>query len=81
MNLEIMLDSIQGEGLKDLETFLCSIEPEHIKVPVLLKQYTKLNAKFISFNLDPNFSDALDGLMILDLENLPKEIIELLSKK
>ncbi|MFK7771644.1 MAG: GNAT family N-acetyltransferase [Saprospiraceae bacterium] len=80
VNLEKMLDSIQGEGLKDLENFLCSIEPEHIKVPVLLKQYTKLNAKFISFNLDPHFSDALDGLMILDLENLPKEIIELLSK-
>ncbi|MFK8006348.1 MAG: GNAT family N-acetyltransferase [Saprospiraceae bacterium] len=81
VNLEKMLDSIPGEGLKDLENFLCSIEPGHIKVPVLLKQYTKLNAKFISFNLDPNFSDALDGLMILDLENLPKEIIELLNKK
>lgn len=81
VNLERMLDSIPGEGLKDLETFLCSIEPGHIKVPVLLKQYTKLNAKFISFNLDPNFSDALDGLMILDLENLPKEIVDLLNEK
>ena len=81
VNLEKMLDSIEGEGLKDLESFLCSIEPGHIKVPVLLKQYTKLNAKFLSFNVDPNFSDALDGLMILDVENLPKEIIELLSKK
>lgn len=81
VNLEKMLDSIEGEGLKDLETFLCSIEPEHIKVPVLLKQYTKLNAKFLSFNIDPNFSDALDGLMMLDVEKLPENIIELLSNK
>jgi len=80
-NLEEMLNTIGGERLKDLENFLSSIEPEHIKVPVLLKQYTKLNAKFISFNIDPNFSDALDGLMLLDLKNLPKEIIQLLNEK
>ena len=70
-----------GKELKDLEIFLATIEPAHIKVPVLLKQYTKLNARFISFNLDPNFSDALDGLMLLDLKKLPEEIIRLLEEK
>lgn len=80
-NMEKMLNSIDGEKLKDLESFLCSIEPDHIKVPVLLKQYTKLNARFLSFNIDPNFSDALDGLMMLDLKRLPQKIIQLLSEK
>lgn len=70
-----------GNQLKDLERFLSTIEPDHIKVPVLLKQYTKLNAKFISFNIDPNFSDALDGLMILTIKNLPAEILKLLTEK
>ena len=81
ISLDNMLDDIKGDQLKDLETFLNTIEPEHIKVPVLLKQYTKLNAKFISFNIDPNFSDALDGLMILDLKNLPGSVLELLNEK
>ncbi len=81
VNMDNMLDSVNGEQLKDLESFLNTIEPEHIKVPVLLKQYTKLNAKFISFNIDPNFSDALDGLMILDLKKLPDSILELLNEK
>ena len=67
--------------MKDLERFMAKIEPSHIKVPILLKQYTKLNAQFISFNLDPNFSDALDGLMLLDLQLLPPEILELLQEK
>ncbi len=80
VNLKKMLDTVQGQEFIDLETFLNTIEPKHIKVPVLLKQYTKLNAKFISFNIDPNFSDALDGLMLLDLEKLPNQIIELLNK-
>lgn len=70
-----------GHELKDLEKFMLTIEPTHIKVPVLLKQYTKLNARFISFNLDPNFSDALDGLMLLDLNKLPEEIIRMLEGK
>lgn len=81
VNLEKMLNTIEGERLKDLETFMNTIEPEHIKVPVLLKQYTKLNARFISFNIDPNFSDSLDGLMMLDLKKLPENIIQLLNEK
>jgi len=81
VELDQMIANIQGSRLKDLEGFLNTIEPEHLKVPVLLKQYTRLNAKFISFNIDPNFSDALDGLMLLDLQQLPIEILELLNEK
>ena len=75
------IEKAESTELKDLEGFLNSIEPKHIKVPVLLKQYTKLNAKFISFNLDPNFSDALDGLMVLDIKNLPAHTLQLLNDK
>ena len=83
---QVQLDNIDmgqvaGSRLKDLEKFMATIEPAHIKIPVLLKQYTKLNARFISFNLDPNFSDALDGLMLLDLTLLPPEMLELLQEK
>ena len=78
---DVDMNQIDGDGLKDLEKFMAKIEPAHIKVPILLKQYTKLNAQFLSFNLDPNFSDALDGLMLLDLRLLPPEILELLQEK
>ncbi len=77
----IDMDQVAGSRLKDLEKFMATIEPAHIKIPILLKQYTKLNARFISFNLDPNFSDALDGLMLLDLTLLPPEMLELLQEK
>ena len=80
---EIDIQSIfdkEDVGLDELENFLDTIEPDHLKVPVLLKQYAKQNAKFIGFNLDPNFSGALDGLMLLDIEHLPAGTIEMLNK-
>jgi putative hemolysin len=36
-------------------------------VPILLRQYLKLNARLLGFNVDPNFGDALDALMMVDL--------------
>lgn len=40
-------------------------------VPVLLRQYLGLNGKLISFNIDPNFNNALDGLIMVDLKEVP----------
>jgi hypothetical protein len=44
-------------------------------VPVLLRQYYKLNATFLSFNVDPLFNDSLDGLMVVDLRRTPVRIL------
>ncbi|MBK8564718.1 MAG: hypothetical protein IPN76_15635 [Saprospiraceae bacterium] len=46
-----------------------------------MRQYLKLNARFISFNVDPNFSDVLDGFIILDLKDVPIAMIESLRKE
>ncbi len=78
MAIESQVASLNG-AFNDLEQFLDNIEPDHLKLPVLLRQYSRQNAKFIGFNIDPNFSDALDGLMILDLADLPPETIALLQ--
>lgn len=40
-------------------------------VPILLKQYLNLNGRLVSFNIDHKFNDALDGLIIVDLRNVP----------
>ena len=39
-------------------------------VPVLLRQYLALNGKLVSFNIDPSFHNALDGLIIVDLRDI-----------
>ncbi len=44
-------------------------------VPILLKQYLKLNAKLLGFNVDPDFGDALDALMMVDLTTVDVRIL------
>ncbi|MGB0167549.1 MAG: glycerol acyltransferase, partial [Luteibaculum sp.] len=74
-----LLASTQGD-LKDLDRLIADIEPWHATVPVLLKKYINQNAKIISFNVDPKFNYSLDGLMILDLHDLPADSIENLKE-
>lgn len=78
IHLQSALKDIQD--IEALENLLEHIEPEYFRLPVLLKQYIRQNARFIGFNLDPAFNDALDGLMLLDLRNVRAETIENLSK-
>ena len=52
-----------------------------MNIPVLFKKYLKQNAKVIGFNTDPLFNDALDGLMILDIYDVPASTILSLMKE
>jgi putative hemolysin len=40
-------------------------------LPVLVRQYLKLNARLLGFSVDPAFGDALDGLIVVDLADVP----------
>lgn len=40
-------------------------------LPVLLRQYLKMNGKLVCFNVDPAFHDTLDGLIVVDLRKVP----------
>ena len=69
-----------SESLKDLDSLISDIENSHIKIPVLLRQYMNLNAKIICFNIDPKFSDCLDGFLVVDMQNIPSEMLEKIGK-
>lgn len=69
------------EGHAEFKNMIDDIRPEHIEFPVLMKQYIRQNARFLGFNLDPNFNDALDGLMILDIADVPDYTLELLQRE
>lgn len=65
----------------NLEEVLDQLQPEHIQFPLLMKQYIRQNARFLGFNLDPNFNNALDGLMILHIADVPDHTIEMLQRE
>lgn len=43
-------------------------------IPSLLKSYSKMNAKYLSFNFDPDFN-TIDGMIIVDMVNAPRDEI------
>jgi len=68
-----------SESIESIDSIVQEIENDK-RIPVLLKKYLSLNAQIIGFNIDPLFNDCLDGLMLLDLMNVPPAIVQSLSK-
>jgi putative hemolysin len=75
-----LLISGTDNSLKGLDNIISEVETRHMKIPVLLRQYIALNAKIICFNIDPKFADCLDGFLVLDLQQVPHEMLEKLGK-
>jgi putative hemolysin len=61
---------------EELSAITADIEADGKGIPVLLKQYLKLGGKLLSFNIDPVFSNALDGLILVDLRQTPPAILQ-----
>ncbi|MFW6347011.1 MAG: lysophospholipid acyltransferase family protein [Cyclonatronaceae bacterium] len=62
-------------NINDISEMISTIESDSKGVPILLKQYLKLGGKLLGFNVDPEFSNALDGLILVDLTETPKKIL------
>ena len=69
------------DDIRKLDTVVSDIQPQHEPVPVLLKRYLAQNARILAFNHDPKFNDALDGFMVLDLQDLPEGTVENLRRE
>jgi len=67
--------------LHSLDKFIGDIDQYNSGLPVLLKKYLSLNAKIVAFNVDPKFNDCIDGLLILDIFDVPKSTLESFSKE
>jgi putative hemolysin len=70
-------DFAQLPDLDTLSALMSQLEPDQKGVPVLLRQYLKLGGKLLGFNLDTQFGDAIDGLIMVDL---PKTDLKTLQK-
>jgi putative hemolysin len=53
--------------LEEVSSSIAEIERDGKGLPVLLRQYLKLGGELLGFNVDKNFSDVLDGLILVDL--------------
>lgn len=69
-------------NIEDVSALIAEIEEEARGVPVLLRQYLKLNATMLSFNVDPDFNDCIDGLVLVDLRRTaPKALAQYMGRE
>jgi len=66
-------------ALRDLEELsqpITDVESDGKGLPILLRQYAKIGGKLIGFNVDRNFSNVLDGLVVVDLRKTEPALLE-----
>ena len=68
-HLEDELDRVSGliDSLDGLSGLVNDLESAERGIPVLLRQYAKMGGLVLAFNVDENFSNVLDGLIVVDL--------------
>jgi putative hemolysin len=66
-------------ALGDIETLsalVAGVERDGKGVPVLLRQYLKLGGRILGFNVDPDFNDAIDALLMVDLARCEPRVLQ-----
>jgi hypothetical protein len=79
-DINILMENMEHD-INRLDKTIGDLDELNSGLPVLLKKYIKLNAKIIGFNVDPKFNNCLDGLIVLDVFDVPRNTIESLSKE
>jgi putative hemolysin len=54
-------------GVEELSEVVSDMDAQGRPVPVLVRQYMNLGARFLGFNVDKAFSGVVDGLVLVDL--------------
>jgi hypothetical protein len=69
--IELDADSFYKSAFRDLKAKLAE---DKLSIPTLYKQYSELccpgGVKFLAFNVDQDFANCVDGLVLVDLEKL-----------
>ena len=64
------------KSVEELSSSVQDLERDGKGVPVLIRQYLKMGGKMLGFNVDPNFSNALDALVMADLRTASTGMLE-----
>jgi putative hemolysin len=74
--------SARLRDVDDCSALISSLETDGKGIPVLLKHYLRLNGTILSFNVDPDFSSVIDGLILVDLtETDPKLLAKYMGEE
>ncbi len=62
--------------MDELSALVSDLETDSKGIPVLLRHYLNLGGKLLAFNLDREFSDVIDGLLLVDLQQTDQKQLQ-----
>lgn len=62
--------------IEDVSALISEIETDRKGVPVLLRQYLRLNARILSFNVDREFMHVIDGFVLADIPTVDPKVMK-----
>src|SRR5262245_18326233 len=68
--------AVYSPDLEDLSEAISDVEAMPSGVPVLLRQYLRLGGRLLGFNVDREFSDVIDGLIVVELNKTEPKLLE-----
>ena len=78
-NVDILMEK-NMETVDKFDRYIMKLSNGDYRMPTLFKKYLKINSKFLCFNVDPDFNDTLDGLLLLKFTDYPKEELDMMLK-
>ncbi len=66
LDADLLLLAARMQSIDELDAVVQDIEPG-VGIPILLRQYLKLGARVLQFNVDPAFGYCLDAFCVLDV--------------
>lgn len=70
------LVSTAVKELRQLTGLVADVEPDSKSIPVLLRQYLRLGGRMLSFGIDNDFGGTLDCLVMVDMTQTPRRILD-----
>lgn len=61
--------------IDELSSLVAGLEPDGKGAPVLLRQYLRLGGRVLGFNIDPDFANSLDCLVLVDLRKTEPRVL------
>ena len=68
--------NLKIRGLEELSEIISDLESDGKGLPVLFQKYVELGGRFLAFHRDGDFNDTLDGLVLVDLPQSNRRLLE-----
>lgn len=82
--IDAPIDASLIEGVENvalIDKIVSDIEKDERNIPVLVKKYLQLGTRVVGYNVDHDFCDALDALMVLDVEQIPEQKLQMVTRE